>query len=66
MQLEDGDYVLLELQEVQDGQYDELPEADRKQVWRSMNEMQGVSEMQMVLSEMKAQADIQIAGSTTE
>jgi peptidyl-prolyl cis-trans isomerase D len=65
-QLPNGDYVLLELQEVQEGNYDELPEAERKQVWRSLNEIQGTSEMQMVLSELKAQADIQLPDSTAE
>jgi peptidyl-prolyl cis-trans isomerase D len=66
MHLPEGDYALLELQEVQDGKYDELPEAGRKQVWRSLNEIQGTNEMLMVISELKAQADIQMPDSGTE
>ncbi len=66
MHLPEGGYALLELQEVQDGKYDELPEAGRKQAWRSLNEVQGTNEMLMVIGELKAQADIQIPGSRTE
>ncbi len=66
MHLPEGGYALLELQEVQDGKYDELPEAGRKQVWRSLNEVQGTNEMLMVIGELKAQADIQIPGAGTE
>lgn len=55
-----GGYVLLSLEEVQDGNYDELTESARKQAWRSLNEVLGTNEMQMVLSELKASADIQV------
>jgi peptidyl-prolyl cis-trans isomerase D len=66
MHLPEGDFALLALQEVQDGKYDLLPEAERKQLWRSLDEIQGTSEMQMVLNELKAQAEIQIPDSRNE
>jgi peptidyl-prolyl cis-trans isomerase D len=66
MHLPEGDYALLELKEIEDGKYDQLQEAGRKQLWRSLNEIQGTSEMQMVLNELKSQADIQIPGSGSE
>jgi peptidyl-prolyl cis-trans isomerase D len=67
MHLPEGDdYALLELLEVQDGNYDLLPEAERKQLWRSLDEIQGANEMQMVLNELKAQAEIQIPDSRNE
>jgi peptidyl-prolyl cis-trans isomerase D len=54
----DGGYVLLDLEEVQDGKFDELPEATRKQAQRSMNELQGISEMEMVLDDLESEATI--------
>lgn len=58
MHLPDGNYALLELLEVQPGEYDELPEAARKQAWRSLNEVYASGEMLMALDEMRAQADV--------
>jgi peptidyl-prolyl cis-trans isomerase D len=56
----EGGYILLSLEEVQDGKYDDLPEAERKQAWRSLNELLGTNEMQMVISELEARANIRI------
>jgi peptidyl-prolyl cis-trans isomerase D len=66
MHLPEGDYALLELKEVQDGEYDQLQEAGRKSLWRSLNEIQCTSEMHMVLNELKSQGDIQIPESGAE
>ena len=62
----DGSYALIELQEVRDGKFDALPESARKQAARSLNELLGTSDMQMVLDELRAHADIRIPESTSQ
>jgi peptidyl-prolyl cis-trans isomerase D len=62
----DGSYALIDLEEVQDGKFDALPESARKQAARSLNEQLGSSEFQMVLDTIRAQAKIQIPETTPE
>jgi peptidyl-prolyl cis-trans isomerase D len=62
----DGSYALIDLEEVQDGKFDALPESAQKQAARSLNQLLGTSEMQMVLDELRAHAKIQIPESTSE
>lgn len=57
-----GDYALIELQEVQQGDYDALPEAARKQAWRELNRIDGSIDLQMVLGELRSEATISIPG----
>ncbi len=60
MLLSSGDYALISLEEVQQGDYDALPEPARKQAWRALQELEGSSDLQMVLGELKSQATIHI------
>lgn len=60
MLLSSGDYALISLEEVQQGDYDALPEPARKQAWRALKELDGSSDLQMVLGELKSQATIHI------
>ncbi len=58
--LSGGDYAVISLVEVQQGDYDALPEASRKQAWQALNGIDGTSELQMVLGHLKSQATIRI------
>ena len=60
--LASGDYALIELQEVQQGDYDALPEAARKQAWQELNRIDGSIDLQMVLGELRSEATIRIPG----
>jgi len=55
-----GDYALLALEAVQDGDFEALPEAARQQAWNGLNRLQGAAELSAVLAELKAQATIRI------
>ncbi len=56
----DGGYVLLSLEEVQDGNFDKLPESSRKQALRSLNDLLGLNDMQILISELRSRAEIHI------
>jgi peptidyl-prolyl cis-trans isomerase D len=55
-----GDYVIIELEQVKDGTFQDLPEAARKQAWRALSQVRGQTEMAAVLSVLKDQSVIQI------
>jgi len=55
-----GDYVIIALQQIKEGNLDDLPEAAREQTWRSLSRLQGEAEMVAVLSALKEQAIISI------
>ena len=55
-----GDYVIIALQQVKDGNFTDLPETARKQAWRSLSQVQGEAEMAVVMTTLKDQAEIQI------
>ena len=57
---QNGDYVIIALEQVRDGNFQDLPEAARNQAWRSLSQVRGQTEMAMVLSELKDQSVIQI------
>jgi len=58
--LSGGDYALIALEEVQQGDYDALPEAARKQAWRTLNQIDGSNDLQMLLGQLKSKATIRI------
>ena len=53
-----GDYALLALEEVQDGDFEALPEGADKQAWKGLNRVQGAAELAAVLAALEAQATI--------
>jgi len=55
-----GDYVIIALQQVKDGNFMDLPETARKQAWRALSQVQGEAEMAVVMTTLKDQAEIQI------
>jgi len=55
-----GDYVIIALEQVKDGNFQDLPEAARKQAWRGLSRVRGEAEMAVVMSELRDQAVIQI------
>ena len=57
---QNGDYVIIALEQVRDGNFQDLPEAARNQAWRSLSQVRGQTEMAVVLSELKDQSVIQI------
>ena len=57
---QNGDYVIVALEQVRDGNFQDLPEAARNQAWRSLSQVRGQTEMAVVLSELKDQSVIQI------
>jgi peptidyl-prolyl cis-trans isomerase D len=56
--MENGDYVILSLEEIRDGVMSELPEADRRQVTREVNNLLGRSEVDAVINALKNNATI--------
>jgi peptidyl-prolyl cis-trans isomerase D len=57
-----GDYALVALDEVKDGDLGALPEASRKQAWQAYNRAQGTTELAVVLKILEEQATIRIPG----
>jgi len=55
-----GDYVIIALQQIKEGNLDDLPEDARQQAWRSLSRVQGEAELAAVMSELKEQAAIVI------
>ncbi|HYQ73023.1 MAG TPA: peptidyl-prolyl cis-trans isomerase, partial [Gammaproteobacteria bacterium] len=64
--LPEGDYVILALDEVKQGDLASLPEAARKQAWREFSRIQGEAEMAAVQETLKMQAEILIPPSPDE
>jgi len=58
--LENGDYALISLDQVQPGDYDALPEDARKQAWRTLNKIDGTNDLQMMVGELRSEATIKI------
>ena len=56
----DGDFVIIALQQVKDGNFQDLPEAAREQAWRALSRVRGEAEMAVVMSVLRNQAVIQI------
>ncbi len=55
-----GDYVLLALEEVRDGDLSAMTDAERDQASRELSRIQGVTEMAAVLDEIRSKATIVI------
>jgi peptidyl-prolyl cis-trans isomerase D len=55
-----GDYVIIALQQIKEGNLDDLPEDAREQAWRSLSRLQGEAELAAVMSELRKQAAIVI------
>jgi peptidyl-prolyl cis-trans isomerase D len=56
--LPNGDYVILALDKVKQGDLAALPESARKQAWREFSRIQGTAEMAAVQATLRMQADI--------
>jgi peptidyl-prolyl cis-trans isomerase D len=64
--LPEGDYVILALNEVKQGDLASLPEGTRKQAWREFSRIQGAAEMAAVQETLRMQATIVIPPPTDE
>jgi len=64
--LPEGDYVILALDEVKQGDLASLPESARKQAWREFSRIQGAAEMAAAQEALKMQAKIVIPPPTDE
>jgi peptidyl-prolyl cis-trans isomerase D len=62
----DGDYVIIALDEVRDGNFAALPEAVRKQTRDNLGQVMGMEEMDAIMAGLKAQAVIQIPEQTEQ
>jgi hypothetical protein len=58
--MEDGNYALVLLEEVQDGQLESLDEPARMQVLQELGKVQGTSDMIAVMAALKEKAAIHI------
>lgn len=56
--MENGDYVVMSLEEIRDGDMSVLSEADRKQVTRDVSSLQGRSEIDAMINTLKDNATI--------
>jgi peptidyl-prolyl cis-trans isomerase D len=61
-----GDYVIIALQQIKEGNLSDLPESARKQAWAALSRLQGETEMAVVMSALKEQAVIQIPSSSEQ
>jgi peptidyl-prolyl cis-trans isomerase D len=61
-----GDYVIIALQQVKDGNLSDLPEAARKQAWNSLSRLQGETELAAVMNVLRQQAVIYIPPSSDQ
>ncbi|MEN8206139.1 MAG: SurA N-terminal domain-containing protein [Pseudomonadota bacterium] len=61
-----GDYVIIALEQVKDGNFPDLPEAARKQASRSLSRVLGEAEMAVVMTTLEDQAVIQIPDQTDQ
>ena len=65
-QLANGDFVIIALEETQQGSFADLPEAAQKQAWRALSQVQGESEGNAFLGALREQAIIQIPESSDD
>ena len=61
-----GDYIIVALEEVKAGDFSGLPAMAQEQLWSNLNKVQGAAEMAAVLSDLKAQASIDIPDQTDQ
>jgi peptidyl-prolyl cis-trans isomerase D len=61
-----GDYIIVALEEVKAGNFSGLPAMAQEQLWSNLNKVQGAAEMAAVLSDLKAQASIDIPDQTDQ
>ena len=61
-----GDYIIVALEEVKAGDFSGLPAMAQEQLWNNLNKVQGAAEMAAVLSDLKAQASIDIPDQTDQ
>jgi peptidyl-prolyl cis-trans isomerase D len=61
-----GDYLIIALQQIKEGDLSELPETARQQAWGALSRLQGETEMAAVLAELKEQAVILIPASSEQ
>jgi peptidyl-prolyl cis-trans isomerase D len=60
------DYIIVALEEVKPGDFSSLPAMAQEQLWTNLNKVYGAVEMAAVLSELKAQASIDIPSQTDQ
>jgi peptidyl-prolyl cis-trans isomerase D len=58
-----GDYVIIALDQIKEGNLSELPETARQQAWRGLSRLQGEAEMAAVMTVLRDQAVIFIPSS---
>ena len=61
-----GDYVIIALEQIKEGNISDLPEAARQQAWRGLSQLQGEAEMAAVMTVLKDQAVIDIPPSSDQ
>lgn len=61
-----GDYALIALDEVSEGDFKALPDASRKQAWRELSQVQGASELMAVTESLRNTASISIPESSDQ
>jgi FKBP-type peptidyl-prolyl cis-trans isomerase (trigger factor) len=58
--MEDGNYAIVQLEEVNDGQLESLDEAARMQLVQQLGKVQGSTDMSAVMAALNEKASIQI------
>ena len=61
-----GDYVIIALDQIREGNLEDLPEAARRQAWSGLSRLEGESEMAAVMTTLKDQAVIDIPSSSEQ
>jgi len=61
-----GDYVIIALDQIREGNLADLPEAARRQAWSGLSRLEGESEMAAVMTTLKDQAVIDIPSSSEQ
>lgn len=61
-----GDYVIIALEQIKEGNISDLPETARQQAWRGLSRLQGEAEMTAVMTVLKDQAVIHIPTSSDQ
>lgn len=65
VELPDGDYAVVEVRGVRDGDLSKLDEAERKRVRQMLNRMDSERTLQAMIHELRQQADVQVDGKQT-
>ena len=61
-----GDYTIIALDQIKEGNLSDLPETARQQAWRGLSRLQGEAEMAAVMTALKDQAVIHIPPSSDQ